>query len=253
MRIAFVGKGGSGKSTIVGTMSRMLAAAGEPTLVLDSDVMPGLAGAMGIDFTDAEIPIEAVVEKPEGEEGPRFHLRDGLTASGIVDQYAIRGPDDVRLLQLGKIRTQGAWTIMHSLFAFNVVKEELPENEWHLIGDLPGGTRQPFFGWGSFAPLMLVVVEPTVKSFITARRMIRGVAEADNGPRLVAVANKVDDHDDVDLIKRETGLEIFGVVPLDRAVGEADRDGTALIDLDPGGPAVAGIRSLLERVRRETS
>lgn len=251
MRVAFVGKGGSGKSTIVGTLSRMLAATGEQTLVLDSDVMPGLAGAMGIEFTDREIPLEAVEEWPEGEDGPRFRLRDGLTAAGIVDQYAIRGPDDLRLLQLGKLRTDGAWTIMHSMFAFNIVKEDLG-HDWHLIGDLPGGTRQPFFGWANFAPLMVVVVEPTVKSFVTARRLRRGVEQAEHPPRLVAVANKVDDDGDVALIRDETGMEVIGVVPRVRTVREADRDGTALIDLDPDGPAVAAIGDVLARVRETT-
>ncbi|MDP8932341.1 MAG: AAA family ATPase, partial [Actinomycetota bacterium] len=42
MRVAFVGKGGSGKSALAGTLARALARRGESVLVLDSDPMPGL-------------------------------------------------------------------------------------------------------------------------------------------------------------------------------------------------------------------
>lgn len=251
VRVAFVGKGGSGKSTTVGTLARVLAGTGERTLVLDSDVMPGLAGALGITASDASIPEDAVVEQPDGD-GPRWRLRDGLDAEQAVEQYAFEGPDGVRLLQLGKLRTDGAWTISHSIHAFDQVKRELPEQGWHLLGDLPAGTRQPFFGWGDFAGLMVVVVEPTVKSFLTARRLARRSTGPD-APHLVAVANKVADAADVRTIEQETGLEVLGAIPDDPGVGAADRRGTALVDHAPDGPAVQAIRSLAERLREVTS
>ena len=43
MRVAFVGKGGSGKSTIAGTIARLLARDGDNVLALDVDTLPGLA------------------------------------------------------------------------------------------------------------------------------------------------------------------------------------------------------------------
>jgi CO dehydrogenase maturation factor len=257
VRVAFVGKGGSGKSTIVGTVARVLAAAGERTVVLDSDVMPGPAGAMGIEPSDDPIPDEAVVEKDPDDEGARWRLRDDVSPSEAVQRYALRGPDDVRLLQFGKLRTDGVWTIAPSLHAFSDIKRRLADpatnggGDWHVLGDLPGGTRQPFFGWGDFASLMVVVVEPTVKSFVTARRLARRAAQQD-APRLVAVANKVERDEDAELVAAESGLEVIGAVPRDRAVVEADRDGTALIDHAPDGPASTAIRSLVERLREAT-
>jgi len=53
MRIASVGKGGSGKSTIVGTLARLLARDGEWVLALDVDTMPGLAYSMYDAASDA--------------------------------------------------------------------------------------------------------------------------------------------------------------------------------------------------------
>lgn len=247
MRIAFVGKGGSGKSTTVGTVARVLAASGEPTLVLDSDVMPGLAGALGLDATDAAIPGEATVPGEDG--GPRFRLREGLSAAEAVEIYALRGPDGVRLLQLGKLRTEGAWTLAASQSAFRQIALELAEvGDRHLVGDLPGGTRQPAFGWGRFADTLVAVVEPTVKSFVTARRL-RRLADVPDGPRLVALANKVRSADDERLIAAETDLEVVGSIPHDDAVRDADRAGVALVDHAPDAPATTALRSFVATMR----
>lgn len=246
MRVAFVGKGGSGKSTIVGTFARLLGRHDPPVLVLDSDVMPGLAGALGLAFDDRGIPREAVVPGPE--DGPKFVLRPDLTIEQAVEKYALRAPDDVRLLQLGKLR-DGAWTAQESLHAFNQIKVGMSRTDWHVIGDLPGGTRQPFMGWSSFARTVAVVVEPTVKSFVTARRM-RRLAQRDLGVHLVAVANKVESEQDVQRVAEESGLPVVGSVPLDPAVRDSDRAGTALLDEAPDGPAVAAIAALVDDLRQ---
>jgi CO dehydrogenase maturation factor len=247
VRVAFVGKGGSGKSTAVGTVARVLAAAGERTLVLDSDVMPGLAGALGMQATEAGIPEDATV--PGGADGPRFHLRDGLSPDDAVEAYAARGPDDVRLLQLGKLRDEGPWTLGPSRSAFHQIARALAErDDRHLIGDLPGGTRQPFFGWSGFADTLVIVVEPTVKSFVTARRL-RRLGAVDGGPRLVVLANKVATVDDEARIAEATGLEVLGAVPQDGAVRDADRAGEALVDHAPDAPATAALRSFVAALR----
>lgn len=247
MRVAFVGKGGSGKSTAVGTVARVLAAGGEPTLVLDSDVMPGLAGSLGIAASDAGIPEDATVPGEEG--GPRFRLRDDLSPEEAVEAFAARGPDGVRLLQLGKLRDEGPWTLGPSRSAFVEIARRLAEqDDRHLIGDLPGGTRQPFLGWGRYADTLVAVVEPTVKSFVTARRLKR-LGSVPDGPRLVVLANKVASADDEDLIAAETGLPVLGVVPQDAAVREADRVGAALIDHAPDAPATAALRSFATALR----
>ena len=248
MRIAFVGKGGAGKSAIAGTFARLLAQRGEPVLVLDSDPLPGLAYSLGVDSTDAGIPDEAVVENPE-EGGPRYVLREGLTATDAVELYAARGPDGVRVLQFGKIH-DGGRGLMRSQFAFRQITAELSDDKWNLVGDLPGGTRQPFLGWGRYANTLLVVVEPMAKSLLSARRLAR-LSLIEDAPRVVAVANKVRDDDDVERVAERTGLDVIGAVPLDEAMAEADRHGRPVVDDAPESPAVKAIDSIVERLRAE--
>lgn len=249
MRLAFCGKGGSGKSTVVGSCARLMAQRGQPTLVLDSDVMPGLAGALGVPATDAPIPDEAVEAGEDG--GPRWRLRAGLSAEEAVERYAQRGPDDVRLLQLGKLARDGEWTIAASQHAFRQIAAELPDDRWHLLGDLPGGTRQPFFGWGRFADTMVAVIEPTVKSYVTGRRL-RRLAAVPGGPDLVVLATKVTGRADVQRIADEVGLPVVGAIPFDEAIRDADRRGVALVDHAPNATAIAALETFLEQVTDRT-
>ena len=53
MRIATVGKGGSGKTTLAGTLARMLASRQEKILAIDGDPNPNLALTLGITREDA--------------------------------------------------------------------------------------------------------------------------------------------------------------------------------------------------------
>lgn len=217
-------------------------------LVIDSDPMPGLALSLGSPVTDAGIPDDATVERQEGEEGPRFKLRPGLSASEAIERYAVSGPDGVCLLQFGKLR-EHVGALMRSQHAFHQIREELPLDRWHLIGDLPGGTRQPFFGWARFASVMLVVIEPSEKGMLSARRLAR-LGDGDGAPaEILAVANKVRDEDDAARIEARTGLRVAVTVPWDEALADAERLGQAPIDAAPDSAAVQAIASLVTKLQ----
>jgi len=254
MRIAFVGKGGVGKSAIAGTFARCLARLGGPVLAVDSDPMPGLAFSLGLEIDDSPIPDEAVEEKPEGEEGPRFRLRSDLSPSQAVELYAAAGPDGVRFLQLGKWNSKGT-SMFRSQFAFRQIMEGLVDEQWNLVGDLPGGTRQAFAGWGNYAHTFLIVTEPTAKSMLSTRRLARLALAADGdkagAQKVVALVNKVREPGDVEMVAQRTGLEVVGWVPWDEALADAERLRKAPIDEAPMAPAVLAVESLVERLSEE--
>lgn len=245
VRIAFVGKGGAGKSTAAGTFARLLARRGEPVLALDSDPLPGMPYALGIPIDDSPIPDDVVVGGPHG--GPRWLLRADLDAEKFIDLYGVVCPDGVRYLQFGNLwghvstmqRAQQAWS--------QVVREVDPER-WNLVGDLPGGTRQAMAGWGKYAEIVCVVVEPTVKSIHSAARLLN-LSHASWGPRsLMLVANKVRDADDVARIEQRLGVAVAATLPRDDAILDADRRGRAPLDDAANGPYVAAVQSLLDHV-----
>lgn len=245
VKVAFVGKGGSGKSTIAGTFARLLTRRGGSVLALDSDPLPGLSYALGIGVDDTPIPDDVVVEGPD--DGPRFVLAPNLDPATIIERYAVRCPDDVRYLQFGNT-TGNVSTIQRAQFAWKATVSGVDTDTWHLVGDLPGGTKQAMFGWGNYADCVLLVVEPTVKSLHSARRLLR-LADAEWAPATLAlVANKVRTEADVLLISARFDRPVMAAIPLSPSIIEGDRRAQAPLDADPDGAFVAAVDGLVDQV-----
>jgi len=244
IKIAFAGKGGSGKSSISGTFARVVARKGKPVLALDSDPVPGMPYSLGIPVDDSPTPDDVVVEGPDG--GPRWVLRPGLDSEQFIDQYAAFGPDGVRYLQFGN--TWGhVSTLQRAQFAWSQVVKEMDPTAWNVVGDLPGGTRQAMFGWAKYANLMAIVVEPTAKSIHVGRRL-RNISKATWGPdNVVVVANKVELPSDIERIEERLELPVISAIPADPVVTAADKMACAPLDR-PVGPFVEAIEALVTTV-----
>jgi CO dehydrogenase maturation factor len=253
LRIALVGKGGAGKSVICGTLARVFARRGHRVLALDVDTLPGLALSLGLPLDetgDAGLP-EDLGERQE-ERG--WVLREGVDVADLVATHALTGPDGVRFLQLGKLPGR---VKPGSTTAFRSVLEEFRADGWTMIGDLAAGTRQPFFGWSDFAEVVLIVVEPSAKSLLSARRLAKlahrppdeRTADAAQASRPIVgiVINKVRAASDAQHVQQalaEQGLPLLATVPYDEQLAAAERRGQAPFDAAPTAPAVLAIEKL---------
>ncbi len=109
-RVAVCGKGGSGKTTIAGTLARVLARRGRRVVAIDGDSNPNLALTLGLPFAEAQrlkpLPRDLLVERI-GPSGARtFVLRE--PPDEIVRTYGVRTPDNVMLLLMGRVDHAGA-------------------------------------------------------------------------------------------------------------------------------------------------
>lgn len=250
MRIAVAGKGGSGKSTVAGTMARVLARRGERVLVLDTDSIPGLAVSIGLGPLDAPLLQDAVEKNDAG----RWRLRKGVGAARAVQRYAATGPDGVKLLQFGKASADGLGPVMGSLNGLHQIVHRLARDgvleAWHVIGDMPAGPRHTAYNWAPYTKTLVVVVEPTWQSVLTARRITR-IARMRDGATPVVVANKVSSEDDVDEIERRMGERPIVTVPADPDARAADEAGVALFDHAPASTSVRAIERLVKILERD--
>ena len=94
--------------------------------------------------------------------------------------------------------------------------------------------------------IVLVVVEPSVKSIDVARRAAGAAAEQE--AEVIVVANRVRDEADVEAIEAVLGDYEIVVVPEDPVIARADEEGRAPIDLDPAAPGVRALIGLAERL-----
>lgn len=95
MKIAVAGKGGSGKTSISGTMARLLARAGHRVLAIDGDSNPNLALTLGIGAERLnDIPTLSRDLLRRTDAGAE--LTKDLEA--ICESHSVTGPDDVTLM-----------------------------------------------------------------------------------------------------------------------------------------------------------
>jgi len=106
MKLAVAGKGGSGKTSISGTMARLLARSGHQVLAIDGDSNPNLALTLGI-------PPDSIGELPTlprdllvRTEGGGAKLRQSLDE--VCDSHSLKGPDGVTLLVMAHPQHAGA-------------------------------------------------------------------------------------------------------------------------------------------------
>ena len=110
MRLAVAGKGGSGKTTISGTLARLLAQSGRQVVAVDADTNPNLSATLGLQPDRAKeivaLPRTLLKREPQPDGSMRStFLRDPLE---VLDEYGIVAPDGVRLIVMGAVGHGGA-------------------------------------------------------------------------------------------------------------------------------------------------
>ncbi len=110
MRIAIAGKGGTGKTTISGTLARVLARRGREVLAIDADTTPNLAVTLGVPAARAQEMTELPRNMMERQQQDDGTMKSVFTADSeeIIAKYSAAGPDGVRLLVMGKVNHGGA-------------------------------------------------------------------------------------------------------------------------------------------------
>ena len=110
MRIAIAGKGGTGKTTIVGTLARVFARQGRRVLAIDADSNPNLALTLGLsrDATAAltALPRNLLEERSDADGNKTVVLR--LPPEEIARQFGVSTPDGVTMMLMGKVDHAGA-------------------------------------------------------------------------------------------------------------------------------------------------
>ena len=239
-----MGKGGSGKSVIAGTIARVLAQRGLNVLALDSDLLPGLAFSLGAD-EPATPPLAQAAEK---DADGRWRLRPGIGPARAVRRFSTAAPGGIRLLQCGKTPPEGLAPIMGAVNAYYSVIHRLDEprslQSWAMVGDLPAGPRQAAYDWAPFARRFVMVVEPSWPSILTALRIAR-IAAGRPHVEPIAIGNKIKGEQDRLLIERGLGAPLHAALAADEAVAEAERLGVAPIDHAPTCTTVAGAEALV--------
>ncbi|WP_181764832.1 ATP-binding protein [Streptomyces albidus (ex Kaewkla and Franco 2022)] len=234
MKIAFVGKGGSGKTTLSSLFIRHLAVGRHPVVAVDADINQHLGVALGMDESEAaalpamgaQLPLikdylrgsnpridsaETMIKTTPPGEGS--HLLRITEDNPVFDACARTVPlegGDVRLLATGPFTEAdlGVACYHSKTGAVELCLNHLVDGrEEFAVVDMTAGSDSFASGMFTRFDMTFLVVEPTRKG-VSVYRQYKEYAR-DFGVPLRVVGNKVHGEDDLDFLREEAGDDLL--------------------------------------------
>ncbi|MBK3580048.1 ATP-binding protein [Streptomyces sp. MBT65] len=229
MRVAFVGKGGSGKTTLSALFARHLARSGAPVLAIDGDINQHLAEALSPgtepvtapplaarltelkDFLRGSNPRiaspEAMIKTTPPGRGSRL-LR--LLGDDEVHARHVVRAGDVPLMATGEFEESdlGVACYHSKLGAVELYLNHLVDSPGeYVVVDMTAGADAFASGLFTRFDLTFLVAEPTRKG-VSVYRQYRDHAR-EFGIRLAVIGNKITGEDDLLFLKEEVGDDLL--------------------------------------------
>jgi len=255
MKIAFVGKGGSGKSTLSALFIRYLQSAQKANvLAIDADLNMNLAGLLGV-----QVDSTTLLARPDVQENLRTALKGNNplikdahsflpTTPPGVGSHVIRSVNDeilnsyaltidnnpsLRLLTVGsygKEEIGQACYHTHLFMAENILSHTaLPDEQW-LVADMVAGTDAFAYSLHLQFDAIMLIIEPTPES-AEVYNLYMDLARTAGVDQLIhLVANKVSDQDDLDFIVSKTGAQPLVVLPYLNSLKKQRQQGGTVSD-----------------------
>lgn len=262
MKIAFVGKGGSGKSTLTALFIRYLQSQGRSVLAIDADLNMNLAGLLGVQF-----PKEKALANSEIAHKLRKYLKGENQriqdvgkflpttppgqGSNLVRSYNDKALDfcsvdagyNTQLITVGTYDKEGIGQhCYHSdLFAAENLLSHIIANDFDVVCDMVAGTDAFAYSLHLQFDAIVLISEPTPESAEVCALYQQLAKEAGIEKLIHLVANKVADEEDMQFIREQAGGEPIGVVPVLPALKKARQKGEAAQNLPE-------LSSLMEKI-----
>ena len=250
MKIAIAGKGGVGKTTISGTICRVLAQSGERVLAIDGDPNPNLSVVLGIDKNKPPHRSLSTDIIERVEDGKSWTFRVKMPFEEILSTFGQEAPDNVTLLIVGKPEQAGTGCMCgpHTVVRELIHSALTSENEATMVVDTEASLEHMKRGTSRYVDRMYMVVEPYYRSLEAAGRFAE-MARQLGIKEVSAIANKVRNEEEANAIREycaQINLPIAVFVPYDENITAADLKGISIMDYDNNSKAVQAIQQFVK-------
>ncbi|MEU6974521.1 MULTISPECIES: ATP-binding protein [unclassified Streptomyces] len=237
MKIAFVGKGGSGKTTLSSLFIRHLAAAGAPVVAVDADINQHLGAALGLSDEEAAAlpamgahlplikeylrgsnpriasPDTMIKTTPPGEGSRLLRVREENPVYEACARSVTLDDGELRLMATGPFAESdlGVACYHSKVGAVELCLNHLVDGaDEYVVVDMTAGSDSFASGMFTRFDMTFLVAEPTRKG-VSVYRQYKEYAR-DFGVTLRVIGNKVQGADDVEFLRAEVGDDLLVTV-----------------------------------------
>ncbi|MEU1089774.1 ATP-binding protein [Streptomyces sp. NPDC005576] len=234
MKIAFVGKGGSGKTTLSSLFIRHLAANEAHVIAVDADINQHLGAALGLDEREAaalpsmgaELPLikeylrgsnpriasaETMIKTtPPGEGSRLLRVREDNPVYDACARTVRLDDGDIRLMATGAFAEAdlGVACYHSKVGAVELCLNHMVDGQdEYVVVDMTAGSDSFASGMFTRFDMTFLVAEPTRKG-VSVYRQYKEYAR-DFGVTLRVVGNKVQGPEDLDFLRSEVGEDLL--------------------------------------------
>lgn len=217
MKIAVSGKGGVGKTTITALLTHSFVKDGLKVITIDADPDANLAHTLGFPEDVTITPLvelkDLIKERVGAEPGKAtVYFKMNPKVDDIPDKFAVK-KGNIKLMAMGTIRRGGSGCACpENVMVRQLLSHLLIQRDEVVILDMEAGIEHLGRGTSKFVDQMLVVLEPTNSSIQTFNR-IKKLATDLGIKKIIPVANKIKNNDDIERIKKGIESDIWCIIP----------------------------------------
>jgi CO dehydrogenase maturation factor len=252
MRIAFVGKGGSGKSTLSASFASYLSiTTDKPVIVFDADLNIHIPELMGFKAIPAEKHLSTPVPSDEikkwligqndiknleafRKSTPPTRKSNIIEISSIknvpIEKYGLhRGNLSVFAVGTYQEESIGASCYHNNLAIFESILNHTDDKNGYVVADMVAGVDSFAGTLHAQFDLTCLIVEPTMRSLEVYIKYMELAVEAGVAESVRVVGNKMRGQKDIDFIKKNIPLDkIIGFFSDDQHIRDIDQSGNIL-------------------------
>ena len=248
-KIVVMGRGGSGKTSFVGLMTKYFIEIDEtPLLLVDVDPDQNLGEMVGVDLKEEG-------KKTLSELLTATFLKEGGTTVGIPPSERIESKiwnkglyegDSFDLIAVGTKFMEGCYCLPNA--ALKKALESLAKTYRYVLIDSPAGLEHLNRRIAAKVNDIFDIIDPSKKSFAHVERAHKIVEEIEIEFQNFYVVGGYRFPEALDTeVRKRTSLEFLGRIAYDKEVENYSLSGKSLLELPSTSPAYRSLKKIMER------